>query len=121
MISGQIFEQRQIFTAKVDFSDGSGAKERPVVIISNNNHNKSNQDLICCPITSQLSGRGRVIYPKDYEVNTATLEIPDSEIKTQYPIILHKSRLYPLKTGRVKINKQLAQKIVDDINDAIKS
>ncbi len=118
MTFGQVFEQRQIFNAFVDFSDGSGKKERPVVIISHNKYNKINQDLICCPITGEIKGFGRVIYPGDYEVEKKTLKVPQSEIKTQYPLVLHKSRLKPLK-NRIKINKELAKKIVEDINEAI--
>ena len=121
MTSGMIYEQRQIFNAAVTFSDGSGVKSRPIVIISNNKHNASSPDLICCPITSEIRGRGIVIYPKDYELENKTLEIPQSEIKSQYPMILHKSRLQPLKNGRVKINKELAKKVVQDINDCISS
>lgn len=121
MTSGILFEQRQIFTANVIFSDGSGIKNRPIVVISHNKHNQINEDLICCPITSELKGKGRIIYPADYEVINTTLPIPQSEIKSQYPMIIHKSKLNPLKTGRVKINKELAKKIVEDINECIKT
>ena len=119
MISGALFEQRQIFNAKVIFSDGSGKKDRPVVILSHNTYNASNPDLICCPITSEVSGRGRVIYPEDYEIEKSTLPFPQSMIKCQYPMILHKSQLWPLKEGRVKIKKELARKIVQDINELL--
>ena len=65
MTFGIVFEQRQIFTANVRFSDNSGIKNRPVVIISNNKYNNYNDDLICCPITSEIKGKGRIIYPGD--------------------------------------------------------
>lgn len=115
MMSGMIFEQRQILKANVDFSDGTGTKSRPVVIISHNKHNNSSDDLICCPITSDVKGRGQMIFPKDYELESVTLPVPQSEIKSQYPMILHKSRLKPLQTARIKITKELAKKVFDDI------
>jgi len=119
MKSGILFEQRQIFTANVIYSDQSANKIRPVVIISHNKHNKSSDDLICCPITSEIKGRGRIISPSDYEVEKKTLPIPQSEIKSLHPMIIHKSKLNSLKTGRVKITKELAKKIVKDIEECI--
>ncbi len=119
MTSGQIFEQRQIFKAPIRFSDQSGTKIRPIVIISHNQFNRASEDLICCPITSELRGWGRVINPqKDYEINNKTLPIPESEIKSQHPLIISKSILIPLK-NRIKINRDLAKKIVEDINEVI--
>lgn len=46
--------QREIIWTDVDYSDLSGFKVRPVLVISNNNYNKNHQDIICCAITSSL-------------------------------------------------------------------
>lgn len=40
-------------------------------------------------------------------------------IKSQCPMIFNKSQLKPLQNGRVKITKELARKIVQDIDEVL--
>ena len=44
--------QREIIWTGVDYSDLSGFKVRPVLVISNNKYNKTHPDVICCAMTS---------------------------------------------------------------------
>jgi hypothetical protein len=118
-MSGINYEQRQIFSAPVQFSDRTGIKPRPVIIISNNKHNQTNNDLICCPITSKNNYFGRIICPQDYEVKENTLPIAQSEVKSQLPFFIHKSLLILPKSGRIKLKKEFMDKIIQDIKDII--
>jgi len=47
-------DQRDILLVPFPFSDQSGKKVRPVLVLSNNDYNKSGDDLIVCAITSNL-------------------------------------------------------------------
>ena len=121
MSSGMVFEQRQIFMTNVIFSNGEGSKPRPVLVISNNNHNNSYSELVCCPITSNEGAEGRIITPGDYEVERKTLPFPQSVIKTKHMITVHKSKLNLPKNGRIKVNKQLVGKVIEDVLEILKT
>ncbi|MDA3780893.1 MAG: type II toxin-antitoxin system PemK/MazF family toxin [Bacteroidales bacterium] len=112
-------EQRQIFKAPVQFSDKTGTKFRPILVLSNNKHNKLNDDLICCPITSKNGFHGRMISPKDYEIEGTTLPVRESEVKSQHPFFIHKSSLVLPQNGRIKLKKDFTDKIITDIKDLI--
>ena len=51
MKGGTMYKQRDIVLIPFPYSDLSGAKQRPALIISNKNLSKS-QDRMCCLITS---------------------------------------------------------------------
>ncbi len=118
-MSGINYEQRQIFRAPVQFSNRTGIKSRPIIIISNNKHNQMNDDLICCPITSKNKLHGRMIFPDDYEVKEKTLPVSQSEVKTLLPFFIHKSLLTLPELGRIKLKKEFTDKIVDDIKEIL--
>jgi len=113
------YEQRQIFKASVKFSDNTGVKKRPILVISNNKHNQINQDLICCPISSKNSLHGRMIYPKDYEVEGKKLPVAQSEVKSHLPFFIHKNQLILPQAGRIKLKKDFVNKITQDIKDIL--
>jgi mRNA interferase MazF len=46
--------QRKIWLCPFPFSDLSGTKVRPVLILSNAQYNSSNEDVIVCAITSHI-------------------------------------------------------------------
>ncbi len=48
-------DQREIVLMPFPYSDFSGKKVRPVIIVSNDKFNSSSQDLIVCAITSNIS------------------------------------------------------------------
>ncbi len=47
--------QREIILMPFPYSDLSGKKVRPVIVVSNDTFNSSSQDLIVCGITSNIS------------------------------------------------------------------
>ena len=50
-----MIEQRELLLVPFPFSDQSGRKVRPVLVLSNEGYNKSGEDLIVCAITSNLN------------------------------------------------------------------
>lgn len=48
--------QQDVVWVSVPFSDFTENKIRPALVISNNEYNRRNQDLIICAITSKLKG-----------------------------------------------------------------
>ena len=51
---GEILKCKEIVLLPFPFSDQSGAKKRPALIISNDKFNSSSQELIVCAITSNI-------------------------------------------------------------------
>jgi mRNA interferase MazF len=60
MKGGTMFEQRDVVLLPFPYSDLTASKQRPAVIISNDNLNKTN-DRICCLITSNMPKNGILI------------------------------------------------------------
>jgi len=53
-----MFDQGEILLISVPFSDLSSVKKRPVLVLSNNNHNISSSDIIVIAISSNISQKG---------------------------------------------------------------
>jgi len=80
---GTIVRQRDIILASFPFSDLSREKIRPVLIISDNEHNSLNEDFICCAITSN---------PREYH---QSISIQNKDIELGF--LNYKSRIKPTK------------------------
>ncbi len=64
-----LIQQRNLALVPFPFSDQSGKKVRPVIIISNQDYNEHSEDLIVIAVTSQVDGPNRVvILPEDIEI-----------------------------------------------------
>jgi len=50
-----MIEQRDLLLVPFPFSDQSGKKVRPVIVISNNDFNKSSEDIIVIGVTSNIT------------------------------------------------------------------
>ena len=57
MPSGIRFEGGEVVLVPFPFTDLSQTKRRPVLIISNSQHNATSDDFVSCGITSNLSNR----------------------------------------------------------------
>ncbi|MCL2792092.1 MAG: type II toxin-antitoxin system PemK/MazF family toxin [Spirochaetaceae bacterium] len=60
-----MYSRGDIVLIPVPFSDLSASKKRPVLVISNNSHNKTNQDMIVVAVTSNLAQPGIHISTND--------------------------------------------------------
>ncbi len=52
--SGTTYSQGDVFLARVPFSDITGIKQRPVLVLSVDAYNRTSRDVIVCGITSNL-------------------------------------------------------------------
>jgi mRNA-degrading endonuclease toxin of MazEF toxin-antitoxin module len=57
MQSGTVLDSGEVVLVPFPFTDLSQIKRRPVLVLSNRNHNKTSRDFICCGITSNLGNR----------------------------------------------------------------
>ncbi|MDR2686278.1 MAG: type II toxin-antitoxin system PemK/MazF family toxin [Oscillospiraceae bacterium] len=55
------YKQRDVLLLPVPFTDLSSQKVRPVIVLSGNDYNEANEDIVIAGVTSQICGR-------DYEV-----------------------------------------------------
>ena len=98
-------EQGNILLVPFPFSDQSGKKARPVIIISNNNFNEYSEDLIVVGVTSNIS--------KDkYTLNLNNKDLEKGKlnnaccIKVENILRLDKSLIIK-KIGKIKKEKTL--------------
>lgn len=75
-----IYRQRDIVLVPFPFSDLSGQKVRPVLILSNDAYNRQSADVVACGLTTNLS-------PVPYSI---TIEVTDVE---QPGTLRHKSKI----------------------------
>ena len=80
-------KQRDIILIPFPFSDLSGAKIRPALILSNDQFNKTSEDIIACAITTQHHPASIHITQKQLE--TGTLH-DDCYVKPENIFKLHK-------------------------------
>jgi len=109
--SNLIVDQRDIVWLKIAFSDGSGSKIRPGLIVSNNSYNTTHLDVICCALTSKR--------PKDYYIPIVNTDLETGKPFTKdnqvrYDSILKVDKtLIQSKQGILKKHK--TQEIIDAI------
>ena len=65
MQGGIVFSKGEIVLLPFPFSDLSGSKMRPALILSPEQFNYSGQDIICCALTSNKKIKGVQISTKD--------------------------------------------------------
>lgn len=99
MKSGTRFRQADIILVPFPFSDLSGAKKRPVLIISNNDYNNNHSDLVTCGITSNILDREYSVLINNENLAEGNLPIT-SIIKTDKLFTLDKS-IVQKKIGRL--------------------
>jgi mRNA-degrading endonuclease toxin of MazEF toxin-antitoxin module len=94
-----LVSQRDVVLIRVEFTDGSGTKQRPVVVISNDSHNKMSPDFIAVAVTTNIKHFGYTV-----EINSKRMEagiIEPGIIKIDTIGSFHQARI--IKTiGRVK-------------------
>lgn len=50
-----VYEQGDVLLVPFPFTDQSGAKQRPAVVLSHSSYNQAHPDVILAPVTSQVS------------------------------------------------------------------
>jgi len=109
-------KQRDIVLVPFPFSDTSGSKIRPALVLSNEKFNKASNDVVICAITSNLKQTpySLIIDQKDIEIG----ELYDiSTIKAESIAKINKS--FVLKTIAM-LKKQAFAKVVMLLNELVK-
>jgi len=94
------FEQGDIVLAEVPFSDASGTKRRPVMVVSSRRYNANSLDVIVFAITSNLVNARHSVPIDNPDLSEGTIIRP-SLIKVDHVLTLDRSVLHR-KLCRVK-------------------
>lgn len=111
-----MIEQRDLLLVPFPFSDQSGRKVRPVIVISNNEFNNNSKDVIVIGVTSNIS--------KDkYTINLTNNNLDEGKLLTNCYIKIENvlkldKELIIKKIG--KINKVILKNIIDKLFEIIR-
>ena len=115
MSAGTNTEQRSIILIPFPYTDLSGAKKRPALVVSSAEFNSKQDDLICCLITSNPQQSPYSIKINDKDMENGSLEF-ESRIKPHRIFTINKKLIY--KTlGR--LNLQKSKSVVYEINKIV--
>ena len=92
--------QKELFLVPFPFSDGSGKKVRPVLVLSKDQFNNTSQDVIVCAITSNLEKHSYSLQISQKDLEEGTLHT-SSTIKIENILKVDKTLLLK-KIGKIK-------------------
>ena len=108
MKSGIMFEQMNILVVPFPFTDLSGLKQRPVLVLSSNEYNRKTKDIVTCGITSNLKDAA-------YSVLITNDDLKEGRIPARSRIKVDK--LFTLEQGIVR--KKVA-KVSENVFEMVK-
>lgn len=103
MTHGTMFEQWQIVLLPFPFTDLSGAKKRPALIVSKSGFNRSHDDLVCCLITSNVMPEENCVMINESDLKHGRLPF-ESKIKP-YRIFTAEKSIVIKKLGELNDKK----------------
>jgi len=109
-----MYDQRDIVLVPFPYSDLTGLKQRPALIISNKKLNKT-QDRICCLVTSKPSDNSIEIKDDFFEKGN----LPFKSYIKSYRIFTINSKV--IKKSLCRIKDQSYEEVLVKINDFIKN
>lgn len=115
MSAGTNIEQRSIVLIPFPYTDLSGAKKRPALVISSLDFNIKNEDIICCLITSNPEDKQHAIKINNKDMENGFLEF-ESKVKS-YRIFTVNKRLVYKVLGKLNLSK--SKLIIEEINKII--
>ena len=114
-LSNLIFDQRDIVWLKITYSDLSGSKIRPGLILSNHSYNSNHYDVICCAITSQ-NRKDCCLAIDNSDIESGNPFKKDNRVRFDWILKVDK-KLIRNKVGT--LNKQKTQEIINAIQGLI--
>lgn len=109
-----MYEQREIVLIPFPYSDLTGFKKRPALIISNSKLNKT-EDRICCLITSQKTKEGILIDKKSIEQGNLPFK---SWAKPHRVFTINRNIIIK---EICKIDSELHNRIISELNSYLKN
>lgn len=107
-----IAKQKELVLIPYPFTDQSGTKVRPAIIVSNDEYNDCSDDCVLVPVTSVLKDDKYSLSLTQTDLNSGTL-VTESRIKVDKIFCIDK-KLIIKKIGNIKGNT--FKKIVDKFN-----
>lgn len=107
-----MIEQRELLLVPFPFSDQSGRKVRPVIVISNNEFNKSSDEVIVIGVTSNILKDKYTIHLTNNNLDEGKL-FTKCSIKIENLLKLDKELIIK-KIG--KINQETLKSIIDKLS-----
>lgn len=109
-------KQRDIILISFPFSDLTGAKVRPALVISNNEYNQNNLDALVLAITSNLSAHPYKILIENLDLERGNLPVK-SAIRVDKPFSVLQGKVLKIqakiKIERLQDVKLLIQELID--------
>ena len=109
--------QKDLVWVKVPYSNLEGEKIRPALVVSNDDYNSRNLDVVICAITSNLDKRPYSIFIGQKNLDEGDLPIP-SKIKADKIMQIEKQKIIK-PFGKLK--NQTFNLVVDEIVKLVKS
>lgn len=116
MNAGTTIKQREIFFVPFPFTNLKRTKKRPVLVISPSNHNMTNQDIVCCGITSNLKNKLNGVTISDKDLDDGYLKF--SSVVKPLKIFSIDKTLILFRLGR--LNKQKSKNVSSLLESKIK-
>ena len=113
MKDGITYDQKEIILIPFPYSDLTGTKQRPALIVSNKKLNKT-QDRICCLVTSKQAEDGIIINNNCFEEGTLLFK---SWVKPHRLFTIHEKII---KRRLCTINDDFYDKIIAAINEYLR-
>ena len=112
--AGINIDQRSIILVPFPFSDLTGAKKRPALVVSNTDFNIRNEDIICCLITSNPTAKDSIKITNT-DMESGFLEF-ESKIKPHRLFTVSKNIIYK---NLGKLNKYKARLAASEISKLV--
>jgi mRNA interferase MazF len=96
-------KQRDIILIKFPFSDLSGAKVRPALVISKNQYNKDKLDCVVLAMTSNLSQSEYKVIVESKDLDNGSLPVK-SAVRVDKPFSISQSKILKIQ-GKLKETK----------------
>jgi mRNA interferase MazF len=89
-------KQREIVLINFPFSDLTGAKVRPALVVSNNHYNQSNLDALVLAITSNLSPYKYKVFIENQDLENGNLPVK-SAIRVDKPFSIVQGKVLKIQ------------------------
>ena len=96
-------KQREIILINFPFSDLTGAKVRPALVISNNSYNRTNLDTVVLAITSNLSPHHYKVLVEMQNLESGSLPLK-SAIRVDKPFSVLQTKVLKIQ-AKITVNK----------------
>jgi mRNA interferase MazF len=96
-----VIAQRDIVLLSFPFSNLQSANVRPAIVMTNEKYNRSSEDFVAVPLTSNLRMRDQTLLITNRELESGNLVV-DSKAKVDRIFSVSQS-LVRMKIGRVKV------------------